>query len=249
MIRVFIIGDSTSAKKEEHKRPESGWGEHIESLSNQEFQVFNYAKNGESTQSFINKGLFDTVLNQLSQDDYLFIQFGHNDQKIHDKNRYTHPYKTYQENITYFYQEASKKGAKVLLLSSISRRDFKNHKRINKKTLGDYPKSIKILSNRLNIPFIDMFKKTVKLYEYLGFELSKELFLHLKPGIHKNYMDGVSDNTHLNEFGAKIIAQIVLNEIKRKQLLNQTMDPIKSYRMIDIKRLVYVQKRSGRLHI
>ena len=48
----------------------------------------------------------------------------------------------------------------------------------------------------------------------MGMENSRLLFLQLKPGEHPNYPGGKDDNTHFNELGARLIAQIVLSEIR-----------------------------------
>jgi lysophospholipase L1-like esterase len=48
----------------------------------------------------------------------------------------------------------------------------------------------------------------------MGEETSKLLFLQLQPGEHPNYPDGKVDNTHFSELGARLIAQIILKEIK-----------------------------------
>jgi lysophospholipase L1-like esterase len=41
------------------------------------------------------------------------------------------------------------------------------------------------------------------------------LFVQLQPGEHPNYPSGKEDNTHFNELGARLIAQIVLADIKK----------------------------------
>jgi hypothetical protein len=55
-----------------------------------------------------------------------------------------------------------------------------------------------------------------ELYQEFGPENSKLLFLQLKPGEHPNYPDGKVDNTHFNELGARLIAQLALKEIAKK---------------------------------
>jgi lysophospholipase L1-like esterase len=50
----------------------------------------------------------------------------------------------------------------------------------------------------------------------MGEETSRLLFLQLKPDEHPNYPAGKEDNTHFNELGARLMAQLVLQEIKLK---------------------------------
>jgi lysophospholipase L1-like esterase len=52
------------------------------------------------------------------------------------------------------------------------------------------------------------------LYQQWGVNKSKLLFNHLAPNEHPNYQKGKEDNTHFNELGARMIAQIVLKNIK-----------------------------------
>jgi lysophospholipase L1-like esterase len=63
--------------------------------------------------------------------------------------------------------------------------------------------------------FIDMDTQTQDLYQQFGKEGSAHLFLQLQPGEHPNYPDGKIDNTHFNEFGARLVAQMVLKNLKK----------------------------------
>jgi lysophospholipase L1-like esterase len=45
--------------------------------------------------------------------------------------------------------------------------------------------------------------------------------VQLKPGEHPNYPEGKEDNTHFSELGARLIAQLVLAELK---LLNTDLN-------------------------
>jgi len=85
---IHLIGDSTMADKPLDDNPERGWGQLFPLYFTQEIQVINYARNGRSTKSFIDQGLWNEVYNNLKPGDYLFIQFGHNDAKKSDTTRY-----------------------------------------------------------------------------------------------------------------------------------------------------------------
>lgn len=98
MNRIFLLGDSTCADKSEDKHPETGWGMVLQQLVKKQWQVVNLAENGRSTKSFLEEGLFDRCLGQLSEGDWVFIQFGHNDSKD-DEQRHTDPWTTYQGNL------------------------------------------------------------------------------------------------------------------------------------------------------
>ena len=91
-LRVFLIGDSTCATKDLSKQnPERGWGQMFQPLFDETVTVENHALNGRSTKSFRDEGHWDRVFGALQAGDYLFIQFGHNDQKQTDSTRYSSP--------------------------------------------------------------------------------------------------------------------------------------------------------------
>ncbi|MDO9628774.1 MAG: hypothetical protein Q7I99_02635 [Acholeplasmataceae bacterium] len=84
MPKLYIAGDSTASIKQDDKRPETGWGECLHEFVTPNIEIVNYAQNGKSTKSFIEEGLLDQIDKEIKEDDYLLIQFGHNDQKIED---------------------------------------------------------------------------------------------------------------------------------------------------------------------
>lgn len=69
-----------------------------------------------------------------------------------------------------------------------------------------------------NVLFIDIDEKSRALYQQFGFENSKLLFLQLQPGEHPNYPEGKNDNTHFNELGARLIAQLILKELRQLKI-------------------------------
>ena len=87
-ITIHSIGDSTMAiKPDPDKNPERGWGQMLPQFLTGDIHLENYAVNGRSTRSFITEGRWDNVLKNLKDGDYVFIQFGHNDQKVNDSSR------------------------------------------------------------------------------------------------------------------------------------------------------------------
>ena len=52
--------------------------------------VDNHAASGRSTKSFINEKRWERVLDRIQPGDYVFIQFGHNDEK-EDPKLHTEP--------------------------------------------------------------------------------------------------------------------------------------------------------------
>lgn len=136
-ITVFTIGDSTMADKKAEVAPETGWCQALPAFMDQGVIIKNRAVNGRSSKSFITEGRWKAVHDSLKPGDYLFIQFGHNDQKIQDTSRYSEPYTTYRHNLARFVKEAREKGATPVLFTSIVRRKFENGFLMD--THGDYP--------------------------------------------------------------------------------------------------------------
>ncbi|UJF15673.1 rhamnogalacturonan acetylesterase [Jeotgalibaca sp. MA1X17-3] len=212
---IFIVGDSTAATKLPEKKPEAGWGEYLHEYFNSEITIQNDAMNGRSTKSFLEEGLFSEVEKKFQRGDYLFIQFGHNDQKLEDSSRYTQPFSEYQDNLKWMVQAAREKEVEPFIFSSVTRRAFEQSQ-VDQTNLGEYPQAALELAKKMNIKGIDIFSKSCSLLNKLGEEHSQLLFLHLEPEKNVNYPEGVADNTHFNERGAKMIAELVAQELKEQ---------------------------------
>ena len=99
---LYLIGDSTmSDKKNPESNPEHGWGQVLPELLTETIKVSNHAVNGRSSKSFITEGRWEAVLKTLKAGDFVFIQFGHNDQKYKDSTRYTNPFTQYRYNLEF----------------------------------------------------------------------------------------------------------------------------------------------------
>jgi DNA sulfur modification protein DndE len=85
---IYLAGDSTMAQKTSDKRPETGWGEYLQiQFDEAKIRIENHALNGRSTKSFIDEGLWQAIVSKLQKGDYVFIEFGHNDEKKEDPKR------------------------------------------------------------------------------------------------------------------------------------------------------------------
>lgn len=211
---LYTIGDSTMAnKKDPDRNPEHGWAQVLQPFFKDNIVVENKAQNGRSTKSFINEKRWDSIYKKLKKGDYVFIEFGHNDEKIEDSTRYTNPHTAYRYNLIKFVQESREKGAIPVLLTSISRRNF-NEKGVLVPTHGDYPLETRLVAQEYKVPFIDLEYYTELLEQSYGPEKSKQLHLHFKAGENGYYDKDKDDDTHLSLLGATKIAQIVIDQIK-----------------------------------
>jgi len=213
MPNLYIASDSTAAIKENHRRPETGWGEHLHTFVSPHLKIVNKAVNGRSSKSFIDEGRLDDIDTLLKSGDYLIIQFGHNDQKIEDPLRYTHPHTTYKANLLRFIQVAKKHDAIPILVSSITRRKF-IHGSLDPNAIPEYPQAMREVAISHHVDFIDLYAITQKLLSDLGENASKKLFLHLEPGTHLNFPKGITDDTHLSDAGAKLMASLLAVELR-----------------------------------
>ena len=214
-ITVYLIGDSTMSNKKTEAYPETGWGMPFKYFFDSTVVVDNRAKNGRSTRTFISENLWQPVADNLKEGDYVFIQFGHNDESKEKGDRYTTP-EQYKGNLLKFITETRAKKANPILLTPVSRRKFKEGKA--QETHQEYSPLVIEVATQQNVPLIDLDTKGRELLQKFGEEQSKLLFLQLAPGEHPNYPDGKVDNTHFNELGARLIAQIVLSEIKNQKI-------------------------------
>ena len=147
----------------------------------------------------------------MAEGDYVFIQFGHNDE-VPTKKTATTP-EEFKTNLIKYITETSNKKAIPVLLTSVARRKF-DAAGILESTHEAYSTITRAVAKETNVLFIDVDKKSQVLLQQMGVESSSYLFNHLKPGEHPNYPDGVEDNTHFKEYGARRIAELVLAEIK-----------------------------------
>jgi len=215
---IYSIGDSTMANKPlANDNPERGWGQMLPLFFNDNITIDNRALNGRSTRSFIDEKHWGDILKTLKKGDYVFIQFGHNDQKEKDSTRYTNPHTAYRHNLIRFVEETRAKGATPIIFSSIVRRNF-NEKGVLISTHGEYTMEARLVAQEYKVPFIDLEYYTELLEMKYGPEKSKQLHLHYKAGENSFFPEGKEDNTHLNVKGATEIAKIAITELKKTKL-------------------------------
>ncbi|MBN1780554.1 rhamnogalacturonan acetylesterase [bacterium] len=209
---VYLIGDSTVADKPVEGNPERGWGQLLPQFFTASVKIRNHAVNGRSTRSFIDEGRWDAVLDSLSSGDYVFVQFGHNDQKDYDTTRYAAPHGAYNKNLIRFINESRMKDARPVLVTPVMRRRF-DEKGQFYDTHGEYPDVVRELADSLQVPLVDLHQSSRKLIEEMGEEDSKKIFLWIGPGLYARLPEGKEDNTHFSEYGATQIAGLVVRDI------------------------------------
>lgn len=212
---LFLVGDSTMAdKKDPDKNPEHGWGQILPTLMTNTISIQNHATNGRSSKSFRTEGRWDKVYKQLKKGDYVIIQFGHNDQKFEDPERFTNPATQYRANLERYVKETREKGGTPILMTSIVRRNFLESG-VLLDTHNLYPIVVRMVAKDLDVPFVDMQQETEEIVLSYGPEKSKELYLHFEPKENNYYPEGKHDDTHLSKLGATLIAEKATKQLSK----------------------------------
>ncbi|MFQ9809888.1 MAG: GDSL-type esterase/lipase family protein [Segatella copri] len=202
-------------------------GDGIARLFDDKVIVDNHAVNGRSSLSFINEGRWKKVLDRIKPGDYVFIQFGHNDEKSMP-DRHTDPGSTFDANLARYVNETRAKGGIPVLFNAVVRRcyysaELKNDddeklrnkvydgkEQINSDTLidthGAYVIAPRNVAKQLNVPFVDATKITHDIETGMGIEGSRKLHMWFMPGENPQVPKGKKDNTHYNVYGARVVA-------------------------------------------
>lgn len=220
-ITLYLAGDSTVTDSSPDGFPFSGWGQMLSSFFKHDVAVSNHAVGGRSSKSFITEGRLDAFKENMREGDYLFIQFGHNDQK-QDEHRHTDSASTYKEYLRQYIEAARSRRAQPILVTSVHRRYFEESGKL-KDTHKGYPEAMRELAGEENVPLIDLAEKSAKLFEALGPEGTKSVFLWGASGEWMNYSAGVKDNTHFQEQGSLRIGRLVVEGIRELNLLSLIM--------------------------
>ena len=233
---VFMIGDSTMANKDTTGgKQERGWGMVLQQYFDSQVVVDNHAVNGRSSKSFIDEGRWDKVLAKIKPGDYVFIQFGHNDEKP-QPNRHTAPGSTFDDNLRKFVNETRERGGIPVLFNAVVRRNFaiKTEKNDDDEKLrnldakaskavvegdtlydthGDYRFPPANVAKEMGVVFVDANTITHELEQGLGREASKKLHMIFAPGEHPSMPKGKWDNTHYNIYGANTVARLLIKAV------------------------------------
>ncbi|RZJ91999.1 MAG: rhamnogalacturonan acetylesterase [Chryseobacterium sp.] len=212
-VTLYAIGDSTMSKANTADNyPGRGWMQMIDTFFNGEINIVNQGASGRSSKSYRAEGHWAKVINCVKEGDYVFIQFGHNDAKP-DSLRSTSPQTTFKENLKTYVLEVQAKKANPILLTSIVRRNFDAKGKLVD-THGEYVAVVRELAKELNVPMIDLNKKTGELVEQMGPEESKKLYMYVDAGITPKLPKGKKDDTHLCEAGALKVAELAVKGLQ-----------------------------------
>ncbi len=209
MKNIYWAGDSTVQYNDITTYPQTGIGQVMHLFVKPETEVSNHAKNGRSTKSFIDEGRLNAISERIDKGDFLFIQFGHNDEKIKDPTRYTEPFSSFKDNLRIFIGCAREKGAYPILITPVERRCFDENGVLGAGEHTDYVLGMKQVAEEENVPCIDLYTESRKILTESGAEAAAELHVVVEPGIYPGFADGKDDHTHLNYKGAVKYASVI----------------------------------------
>jgi lysophospholipase L1-like esterase len=186
------------------------------SASRLESRSWRGSESGRATRSFISEKCLDVIRETMKAGDYLFIQFGHNDQKP-EKEWYVEAFTTYKEALKIYIDAARQCDAIPVLITSTVRRFFNDNGTIVN-SHGDYPDAMRQLAAEEDVALIDLYALSKSLFEALGPEDSKRAFVQYPAGTLPGQKWDIRDNTHFSEYGAYELARCVAQAIRESHL-------------------------------
>ena len=207
-ITIFIAGDSTVT--DQANEPWAGWGQMLPRFMGKDVAVSNQSESGLALYSFERQKRLDKVLSMMKTGDYLFVQFGHNDQK--DKTPGSGPFTSYKANLKRFVDAARKKGGVPVLVTPMERRRFVGNE--PEPTLTDYAEAVRQVGGEEKVPVIDLNAMSLKFYRALGPDKSTKAFVFYPANSFPGQDKELKDNTHHNTYGGYELARCVVEGIK-----------------------------------
>jgi lysophospholipase L1-like esterase len=211
---IYLCGNSTVV--DQNFEPWASWGQMFPRWWNENVAIANYAESGLTARTFLAQGRLDKILTTLKQGDIVVCEFGHNDEKEHRPGDGAWYHYVYQLKI--FIDQVREKGAEIVFCTPTQRRAFNDDKATLRNTHGDFPAAMKQVSERENVPLIDLNKMTKIFFETLGFEGSKKALVHYPAGTWPGQEKKLEDNTHFNTYGAYEVAKMVVMGMKELRL-------------------------------
>lgn len=223
MNRIFWAGDSTVQTNDYTTYPQTGIGQVFSLFIKEEYSVENHAKNGRSTKSFIDEGRLKAIEERIGEGDFLFIQFGHNDEKIEDPARYTDPFASFMENLEIYIRVAREHGAHPVLITPLERRCFVNERRLDIGAHSDYVAGMKQTAEKCGVPLVDLYTMSRMELKNTGERNSRSWYMFFPENQYSNHKEESQDNTHLRYDGAVKFASLIARGLKEQGGIYEAM--------------------------
>lgn len=206
---IYMAGDSTVM--EHDLEPWASWTQFFQNYLTTDVVISNYASSGLTLSSFKSEYRLEKILYLMEPGDYLFIEFGHNDEKATgDGKEASGKYTALLKDLI---TKTRNKGGSPILVTPMQRHYF-NPNGTLKPTHGEFPDAMRKVAKEMQVPLIDVTKMTTSLYESWGNELSKKAFVYYPDDTFPGQIRPLADNTHFNSFGANEVAKCIVQNIK-----------------------------------
>ena len=209
---LFLIGNSTVVDQE--SEPYASWGQFIPRWLGDRIAVSNHAESGLACTSFLGQLRLEKILASMHNGDFVFVEFGHNDQKEHGVG--DGAWYNFSHQLKIFIDRVRTAGGNIAFVTPTQRRSFDENGHI-RETHGDYPDAMRLVAKRENVPVIELHEMTRTFFETLGVEGSKSALVHYPANTFPNQPKDLADNTHFNSYGAYEVAKMVVLGIREFQ--------------------------------
>ena len=209
---IFLCGDSTVVDQD--KEPWASWGQMFTYWLTDQVAVANYAESGLTASSFYAQNRLKKILSLAKAGDFVFIEFGHNDQK--EKAAGSGAYYNFAHMLKTYVDQIREKGAVPIFVTPTQRRRFEGNKIVE--THGQYPDAMRFVAKDLGVELIELHDMTRTFFEALGVEDSKRSLVHYPAGTFPNQGKAFEDNTHWNPYGAYEISRMIVKGINELNL-------------------------------
>ena len=211
MPTIFWAGDSTVKQNSIATYPQTGLGQGMSRYLRHDVRMENHAENGRSTKSFIDEGRLEPIAGRIAAGDFLFIQFGHNDEKVDNPARYADPETDFPANLERFVNVARGRGAHPVIITPLTR--YARSAPDAKWAHDRWADASRRTSERLGVALIDLTAMSEKLVDELGEEARIKYYMNLPAGVYPAFPEGLRDNTHLQPLGAIVFAGLIAKRL------------------------------------
>ena len=213
-LTLFLCGNSTVV--DQSREPWASWGQMVTRWFGPEVAVSNHAESGLSAATFLRGNRLDKVLAMMRPGDYVFCEFGHNDQK--ERRAGDGAWYNFQYHLKTFVDRVRQAGGHIVFVTPTQRRVFDADSLHILETHSDYPDAMRDVARREQVPVIELHDMTRTFFETLGYEDSKRALVHYPAHTFDGQDRPLADNTHFNPYGAYEVAKMVVMGMKQLQL-------------------------------
>ncbi len=191
-LTLFLCGNSTVV--DQLTRPWTSWGQMLPNFIDSGVAVANYAESGLTSGNFLAMKRLSKLLTEVTEGDYVFVEFGHNDQKVASEVA------AYPDNLKTFRDQITARGAVPVFVTPTARQTENDPLT----SIGGLAQTMRETARSLGVACIDLNRMVIDLKTALGAD-TKYLYMHTE-----------GDQTHFCEYGAYEIARCVMKGLEEE---------------------------------